>query len=160
MFQTNHYLSAFLIKKIIRGHFFHNPENGKARVYVQWTFFHEPENRNGFLRGTLIHRPENRKAVFVRGHFFHELKKAESEFMSGDIDSEPEIDSSTLNRSTGHQRTVPRIIFYRIISKISTNHSPFNRYKNRPDKQQGKRALQIKSMHSLSLFLFPITLIL
>ena len=52
----------------------------EKRVYVQWTFFHEPENgraslcpvdifftslkteKRGYVQGTLIHEPENRKA--------------------------------------------------------------------------------------------------
>ena len=139
------------------GHFFHEPENGKASLCPVDIFFMSLKTeKRVFVRGTLIHEPENRKASFCPGDIDSWAWKPKSEFMSEGhwftILNTSLIYSQPIQLVI--QRTVPRIILTtRIIKQnSSTNHSPFNRYKIGRINNKAKRPKMNRMVFSLFLF--------
>ena len=141
MFQNKSLFRMLLIKKMSSGHFFHEPENGRASLCPVDIFFMSLKTE---------------KRVFVRGTFFSWAWKPKSEFLSGGhwftILNTSLIYSQPIQLVI--QRTVPRIILTtRIIKQnSSTNHSPFNRYKIGRINNKAKRPKMNRMVFSLFLF--------
>lgn len=138
------------------GHFFHEPENGKASLCPVDIDSRAWKPKSEFLSG---------------GHWFMSLKMEERVYVQWTLIHEPEngkarlcpgdIDSRAWNRFIYSQpiqlviqRTVPKsILTTRIIKQnSSTNHNPFSRYKIGRINNKAKSPKMNRMVFSLFLF--------